>query len=178
MDSWTEYRRQIDRLLDEHRPARANAGDKDWREPVYGWARNHIPDESNLVRHFAERSVDGREGQATKRGNRVLRLWLHGQTPLEWKICGPLPIVANRVRVRLDAAIPDEVEDAATELRHRGKLTYDEILLLSEGLQRLARLARRAGLAKVSLIGDLPPDGDGEQSAGDLFDDDEDDPWS
>ena len=70
---WAEYYEGIDQRLNEVRPPRSNQADREWREPVYGWARNHIPNESHLVRVFAERVVDNRETQASKRGNPCIR---------------------------------------------------------------------------------------------------------
>lgn len=157
MDSWVEYRHEIDRRLDAVRPERCGANEKDWREPIYGWARNHIPDESNLVRRFAEKEVNNRERIATTRGNKLLRGWLHGRVRLAWRFLGPLPVVVGKVRIRLDAATPDDLEDAARELEERGRLVFNEVLLLVGGLRDLARAARRQGLLTVSLIGDLAP---------------------
>jgi len=158
--AWEEYRRQIDRRLDEIRPGRIGASDRAWRERVYGWARNHIPDETTIVKRFAEAEVDRREAQATKRANKVLRAWLHGQAPLSWEILGPLPIRVGNVRVRLDHATPEDVDDAARELARQGLATYQEVVLLVEGLRALAREARRGGHANVAQLGDQPPRGD------------------
>lgn len=157
MDSWTEYFRGIDQRLDALRPDRSGRNDKDWREPVYGWARNHIPDESNLIRKFAEREVDRREAVATKRGNKLLRSWARGQAALFWKDLGPLPVVVAKVRIRLDAVTPDDIDDAARELEEAGKAVYDEVVLLGLALRDLGRAARRKGLATVALLGDLDP---------------------
>ncbi len=169
MDSWAEFRHEIDRKLDELRPERGSQSEKEWRAPVYGWARNHIPDESNLVRYFAEAEVDRREGLATKRGNLLLRRWAKGQMPLFWVDLGPLPVVVEKVRIRLDAVTPDDIEDAARELEHQGKATYDEVLLLVDGMRDLGRNARRKGLSVVALLGDLKPRTDRS-----IFDDDDD----
>lgn len=173
--AWAEFNEKIRALLDKHRPNRSIHNEKGWREPVYGWARNHIPDESNLIRHYAEREVDSQERTATLRGNRLLRQWAKGQRPLIWSDLGALPIVVGGTRVRLDSATPDDIEDAALELHAKGKATYDEVVLLTETLHELARSARRAGFATVALIGDQPPR-DGEDTA-DAASDDEDEDW-
>lgn len=159
---WAEFNDQIRNLLNKHRPDRTSASDKDWLEPVYGWARNHLPDERHAIRNLAKAKVDGLEGAATKRGNDYVRQWAKGQRPLFWADLGPLPIsVGNGERVRFDAATPDDVEDAALDLHAKGKATYDEVVLLTETMHDLARKARRAGLSIVALIGDQPPrDGD------------------
>ncbi len=153
--TWAEYHAEINQQLDALRPKRSSSGDKDWRQPVYGWARNHIPNESNLVRHFAEQQVDSCEGKATRRGNKMLRRWAKGQIPLLWSDLGPLPVVVDRVRIRMDALTPDDMDDAARELRSNAKQVYDEVLILSESLEDLARTARRAGCSFVAEIGDL-----------------------
>lgn len=175
MDSWAEFRAEIDRRLDQRRPARSSQSEKDWREPVYGWARNHIPDESNLVRHVAEHEVDVREGRATKRGNKFLRHWAKGQMPLLWADLGALPVLVEGVRIRLDAVTPDDIEDAARELDRNAKNVYDEVLVLTDGMRDLARSARRQGLPIVALLGDLKPRGTDEGIAPDVDDDVDDD---
>lgn len=175
--TWAEYHAEIDKRLDALRPQRSGSGDKDWRERVYGWARNHIPDESNLVRHFAEKEVDAREAKATRRGNKLLRRWAKGQIPLLWSDLGPLPVVVDGVRIRMDALTPDDMDDAARELRSNAKQVYDEVLILSESLEDLARTARRAGYSFVAEIGDQEPRGMEvlEEDADDEdWDDDED----
>lgn len=181
-DPWGAYHSHIDRLLDTARPERSESGDKDWREDVYGWARNHIPNESNLVRYFAEKIVDSREARATRRGNKLLRAWAKGQRPLLWSDLGPLPVVVEKIRIRLDAITPDDMDDAARELMAVGKATYDEVVLLGMALQDLARNARRQGLDRVVLLGDLQPRYNDEGIVGRLddfddedLDDDEDD---
>lgn len=159
---WKEFHREIDRRLDDRRPKRASVGEKEWREPIYGWARNHIPDETNLVRVFAEQIVDRREGEATKRGNEHLRRWMHGQMPLTWADVGPLPIKVEKLRIRLDAATPDDMEDAANQVQAEGAKTWQEILLLADTMRDLARQARHAGYVTVARLGDLPPREDAE----------------
>jgi hypothetical protein len=132
-----------------------------------------IPDETHLVRHYAKEIVDRREALATKRANIVLRKWAHGQTPLDWCLAGPLPIKANGVRIRLDAATPDDIEDAARELEAAGKATFDEVMLLAACMRDLARGARRSNLPTVVLLGNLGPrhDHDGIITPDDLDDD-------
>lgn len=156
-DEWAAYRSKIDEQLDTKRPQRSGSGDKDWREPIYGWARNHIPNESNLIRHFAEQEVDRREALATKRGNKLLRRWAKGQTPLFWSDLGPLPVVVNGVRIRMDALGADDMDSAALELEDRAKQVHDEVLILTKGMHDIADEARRRGVSYVSQIGDLQP---------------------
>lgn len=155
---WREFHQEIDRRLDARRPKRASMKERDWREPVYGWARNHIPDESNIVRRFAEKEVDRREEQATKRGNRELRRWMDGQMPLIWNDIGALPVkVRDDLRVRLDAVTPQDLEDAAKIVETDGFKVWQETQRLGECERELARRARAAGFVIVALIGDLPP---------------------
>lgn len=155
---WREFHQEIDRRLDARRPARASMKERDWREPVYGWARNHIPDETNIVRRFAEKEVDRREEQATRRGNRELRRWMDGQMPLIWSDIGALPIKVNdELRVRLDVATPQDLEDAAKVVQSDGLKVYQETIRLAECERELARRARDAGVVVVALIGDQPP---------------------
>jgi hypothetical protein len=153
----TEFRHQIDVRLDRHRPERVSAGEKDWREPIYAWARNHMPDESHLVRRIAKQEVDGREMQATKRANNLLRDYMHGRAPLSWSLVGPLPVRVGKLRIRLDVATPKEVEDAARELLTVGQATFDEVAVLVKCLEELADEARQKGYLTVALIGDKPP---------------------
>lgn len=173
-DQWGAYHSHIDRLLDTARPERSESGDKDWREDVYGWARNHIPNESNLIRYFAEKIVDSREARATRRGNKLLRAWAKGQRPLLWSDLGPLPVVVEKIRIRLDAITPDDMDDAARELLATGKATYDEVVLLGLALQDLARNARRQGLDRVVQLGDLEPKHSDQGIIERFTDDDED----
>jgi hypothetical protein len=158
--SWADYYTEIDKRLDALRPQRAMAEDKEWREPVYGWARNHIPNESNLIRHFAEKEVDRREANAIRRGNQLLTKWAKGQIPLMWADLGPLPARVCGVRIRMDALTPDDMDDRARELRSDAKQVYDQVLFLSESLEDLARTARRAGYSFVAEIGDQKPRGE------------------
>jgi hypothetical protein len=179
-ESWKFFHRQIDERLDAIRPKRAGVGETEWREPVYAWARQHMPDESNLVRNIAKSEVDRREGAATKRGNKLLRDYAKGIIPLSWAMFGPMPIKVDRtLRVRLDAATPDDVDDAARELRSDAKRVFDEVTILADGMEDLARMARRRGLPFVASLGDLPAvDGDSsgeEPGDGDPFGEDDDD---
>jgi hypothetical protein len=155
--AWAEFWAEIDRQLNERRPERIGIGETDWREPVYAWARAHMPDETHLVRHIAKREVDNREKEATRKGNNLVRDWMHGRMPLDWSLVGPYPVIVNKVRVRLDVATPDDVEAAALELQTKGRQVFDEVLLLVEGLRFLADQAREAGHVVVAALGNLPP---------------------
>jgi hypothetical protein len=156
-ESWALFHDGIDQRLNELRPPRSGQYDRDWREPVYGWARNHIPNESRLVHVFAEKEVNTREANMTKRGNRYLRDWCAvGAFPLLWSDLGPLPIIVEKVRIRMDAATPDDFDDAARELEVNAKKNYDATLIVVGAMRDLARMARRGGLTFVAQVGDLP----------------------
>ncbi len=92
-----------------------------------------------------KREVDNRERIATNRDNKYLRQWAKGQRPLLWKDLGPLPVVVDKVRIRLDAVTADDIEDAARELETAAKQTYDEVVMLAAAMRDLARSARRGG---------------------------------
>lgn len=133
-------------------------GEREWREPIYGWARNHIPDESNIVKRFAEKEVDRREREATTRGNKQLRRWMDGQMPLVWNDIGALPIMVDKqLRVRLDAATVQDFEAAANLIQADGLRVYQETLRVAECERELAGRARQAGVVIVAMIGDQPP---------------------
>lgn len=152
--SWKQFHADIDEQLNQRRPDRVGSSEKDWREPVYAWARNHMPDETHLVRVVAQREVDRREQEATKKGYRIIRQYADGQAPLSWEIIGPYPIIVDGLRIRLDAATPDDIEDACRELEATAKKSYDQVIVLVNCFRDLARSARRAGYATVAQIGD------------------------
>ena len=115
--AWAEFRAEINRQLNERRPERIGIGETEWREPVYAWARNHMPDESHLIRHIAKREVDRCETEATKKGNKLIREWMRGLLPLDWSLVGPYPVKVGEVRVRLDVATPEDVDRAVKAAR-------------------------------------------------------------
>lgn len=154
---WAEFRKEISQRLDAIRPERIGTGENEWREPVYAWARNHMPDETHLVRRIAQREVDTQERVSSRRGNNLIRDYLHGRAPLSWALVGPLPIKVGDLRIRLDVATPKEAEDAARELTADAAQVYDEVVLLANGLNEIAREARRKGYLTIALIGDKPP---------------------
>lgn len=165
---WQTFHAEIDRLLDEIRPTRVGQGEYGWREPAYGFARNHMPDESNIIRNVAKQVVDRRETQATKVGNNLLRAWMHGTMPLSWSIVGPKPVLVDKIRVRLDIATPEDIDAAAVQLLSEGAKTYKEVQVLAEALKDLVRAARAQGYSRVADMGDLRP----------RQDDDPDDFWT
>jgi hypothetical protein len=157
-DSWAEYHRVIDQMLDEDRPPRSLPSERDWMERAKGWARNHIPNESGIVRYFADKEVETREGRATRVGNDVIRLWMKGQAPLDWTIDGRKPIkLRDGTRVRLNAATPTDLFDAARALARQLKITYDNGMVTARGMWSLGMEADRRGLDVAEWLGPLEP---------------------
>ena len=113
---------QIDTWLAEERPERYGADDKDWMDPVIDKAAVEITQYTSVteaVRELARRRVHQREGQATRRTNRVLRdIGQTGQLPLGWGEGGQwkeflfdilrLPISVARERIRFGAATGED----------------------------------------------------------------------
>jgi hypothetical protein len=154
---WNDFRREIRERLNEVRPPRVDENDRAWREQVYGWARLHMPDETELVRRVAQREVDNQEGHATKRANDLLRDYWQGRAPLDWSVAGPWPIRVDGVRIRLDAATPADVDTAANQLAVDLTKTHQAGLAAVQAMHFLADTAREAGYTTVARIGDLPP---------------------
>ena len=160
-DSWAVWKEGIKARLNRDRPKRYDHTDRDWMVPTDDWARLHMPD-VDLVRRHAETIVRQLEGLATKEGNRLIRAWNKGQRPLFWGEIGPLPVkVTNKLRVRLDAATPEDEEDAALLRSSEAKRTFDEVLGQADAERDLARAARLRGLDFIYQLGDLAPRGEG-----------------
>jgi hypothetical protein len=156
---WGEFYAGIDDRLNKARPARSNTQDRDWLQPVIGWAANHIPNEMYLVRTFAEREVHKREGDANRKANALLKQYATGQMMLTWADLGPLPFTIDdraKLRVRYDAATPEDLEAHARFIRGSARRRYDAELVVADTLDDLARVAREAGYSRVALIGDMP----------------------
>jgi hypothetical protein len=162
-DLWGEFWEEIDRRLNLARPARSSPIDRGWMQPIFGWARNHIPNEENLVRHFAEREVVARESKLNRKANRLLKRYASGQQALTWTDLGPLPFTLDTagLRVRFDAATPDDFEGHARHIRGRAKQTFQSELAVAAALDDMAKMARVAGHARVAMLGDLPIREDG-----------------
>lgn len=155
---WAEFRAGIVQRLDEVRPPRAGINETDWREPVYAWARNHMPNETMLVRKVAVDQVNNRERDATRRGNDFLRRWILVQVPLFWSDIGYLPIRLGEQHIRLDASTPADMRQFAREIRAHAKQRFDSELLVADAAEELAERATQAGLLLISKLGDLPLD--------------------
>jgi hypothetical protein len=155
--AWAEFREKIRDLLNDARPERVDENDRVWREPIYGWARAHMPDETQLVRREARRVVDHMETQATKRGNDLLRDWWQGREPLDWSLVGPYPVRVDGVRVRLDHATTRDIAVAAAQLHVVNEKTYEAAEAAVAAMRDLVSRAEQAGLTVVAQLGDLPP---------------------
>jgi hypothetical protein len=123
-DEKEELSQLIDRLLAEMRPERYDIADKDWMAAVIEKASDELEamDRDDLIADVARRRVHGREAQATRKANDFLRLIARtGQLPLgwgegdEWKLMQGgvlrLPISIEKLRVRLGAASPNDLEE-------------------------------------------------------------------
>lgn len=119
-----ELNQLIDLALTDARPDRYDAGDREWAEDVVKMAAKELKgrlDRDELIEDSARRRVNQREGQATKRANKVLRnIAETGALPIGWgegedwkeflaeALNSPLSI--DRERVRLGAASPGDLE--------------------------------------------------------------------
>lgn len=164
--AWNEFRATIRDRLNEIRPGRVDEAEREWREPVYGWARQHMPDETELVRRIARAEVDRQEGEATRRGNDYLRDYWQGRMPLGWDLVGPYPIRVDGVRVRLDVATPNDVARAADQLAAELTKTFQSGLAAVSALRYLGQRAIESGLTTVAKIGDLPAHGKEDEATG------------
>ena len=158
--SWRQWKAEIVRRLNLARPTRYGREDRDWMEPTKGWARLRMPDETNLVRVYAERIVNSIEANATRTGNRLMHAWNNGQRPLVWDEYGAFPVTIDDLRVRLDAATSDDMRDWATEREGEAKRNYDAELSLARAARDLADLAAARGLERIRELGDLAPRGE------------------
>lgn len=155
---WAEWRAGIDERLNEARPARAGSGEQGWRASVFSWARNHMPNETMLVRIIAEREVNARERVATRKGNEVLRGWFtDAQMSLTWADIGFYPILVGNDHVRLDVVGPQDLRQFAREQRRSAKIVYDAVVNLADAAEYLAEMAVQAGVTTVAQLGNLPP---------------------
>jgi hypothetical protein len=168
------FRQHIADMLNQYRPDRAAADERGWRDPVYAWAEANMPADARTVAFVAAAEVDNAESRATTAGNKILRAFQQGQAPLSWDMVGPYPVVVGKLRIRLDAATPEDLEDAAQQLDTHARRNYAQELLLVDCLRDLARLTRRSGKRYASELGDLDaPDNPG----GTLFGDGDDPDW-
>lgn len=151
------YRDEIERLLNKYRPNRVPTGDKEWKRPVYEFAREHLPNPMRAIERAADQEVDGVDGRATQKANAWLRRWAKGLEMLDWALLGPLPATINGIRVRFDALDADDLEMWADEREAEAKATFDEVMTMVDGARRLAKLARSQDARRVSDLGNQEP---------------------
>jgi hypothetical protein len=176
-DLWGPYREEITRRLNRDRPSRYSKNDQSWMEPTIAFARARMPaDEATVLRKVARDEVIRIEKLANRQANAQVKKWARGRAPLFWDHLGPLPFTIDPrdgLRVRFDAARPEDFEEHARHIREDARRRYEAELAVAEGLEWLAARARAEGYERVVLIGDMPVRADGRVD--DLGWDDEDD---
>ena len=177
-DLWGPYREEIAQRLNRDRPARYSQKDQGWMEPTIAWARARMPaDEVTLLRLAARDEVIKAEKNSNRKANGKLRKWATGQSMLYWTDLGPLPFTIDRhgLRVRFDAATPEDIELHAKNIRADARQRYRAELAVAEGLEWLAQRARSAGYERVAMVGDMPLREDGRLTDLDWDDERDDD---
>jgi len=178
-DYFGPFREEIVRRLNRDRPARYSQADQSWMEPTIAWARAHQPvDDVTVIRKFARDEVIRVEKAANRKANLLLRQAALGRVPLFWADLGPLPFTIDRrtgLRVRFDAAAPEDFELHAQQIRTDAKQRYEAELVVADYLDDLAKRAREAGYERVAQIGDMPLREDGRIADLDWDDEREDD---
>lgn len=175
---WGPFREEITRRLNRDRPTRYSQADQSWMEPTIAFARARMPaDEATVIRKFARDEVIRVEKAANRKANGLLKRAALGRAPLLWSDLGPLPFTIDKrtgMRVRFDAATPEDFELHAQQIRADAKQRYEAELIVADYLDNLAGRAREAGYERVALIGDMPLRADGRIADLD-WDDEEDD---
>lgn len=167
-----ELNQLIDEWLSNDRPERYDSGDKEWMDNVVAKtieSLNNRPDHEEVISDAARRRVYQREGQATKRANKVLRnIAETGALPIgwgeggEWKaflvdVLSP-PLSIGRQRVRLGAASPSELEQWVLEnVREEDKRRTAQASS-REGARLVADWERAQGVQRFEDL--RPPSGD------------------
>jgi hypothetical protein len=164
-----ELSQLIDEWLASERPERYDSTDKEWMSAVIVKARDALKarrEDDDVIAESARRLVHQREGQATKRANRVLRnISRTGQLPLDWGQGDnwrmllfetlSLPLAIDKKRVRFGAASASDLDQwelenareedkrklAQIESRRGAKLLADWVR--SQGAGRVEDLRRR-----------------------------------
>lgn len=145
----------IDEALAKLRPERYQADDKDWMDGVIETVQKELAERERdeLVKDEARRRVYRREGQATKRTNRILRdIDATGQLPLGWGDGDAwrvllfdllhLPISIGGLRIRFGVASASDWEQWLLESgRQRDKRNAAEISA-NNGARRLLQLLK------------------------------------
>ena len=151
---------QIDTWLNEARPERYSADEKDWIDPVIDKAAEDIHQYKSVadaVRELARRRVYVREAQATRRANRILRdIGKTGQLPLgwgedpDWKTflfdIIRAPISVARQRIRLGAATDEDWKEWELESARESDKRAIAESASREGARLLRDLMRTQGV--------------------------------
>jgi hypothetical protein len=156
------WREEIERRLNRDRPARYTNQDNAWMEPTRAWARVHSPyDPVTAQLKVMHDAVMAIEKNANRKANGKLKQWALGQAPLFWDDLGPLPFTLDRsrnrgLRIRFDAAIPEDFEKHADNIESNAQERKDAEDNVAEGLRDIAHRTRVMGFQRCSQLGDLP----------------------
>ena len=153
----------IDLWLSDDRPDRYQASEKEWMDVVVERATKALqgrPDKDGVIQDIARRRVYQREGQATRRANKVLRdIGDTGQLPLGWddeelwremlyeKL--RLPLSIEQQRVRLGAASPADLESWKTTNKREEEKRNAAQEAARQGADLLARWVREQHVLRV-----------------------------
>lgn len=154
----------IDLWLSDVRPERYGAGDREWMNSVVEKVAESLksrPDRDEVIYEAACRRVYNREGQATKRANRVLRdIAEKGALPIGWGdgdgwketlaeiLSMPLSL-PEKVRVRLGAAGAADLEQWMFErIREEDKRRLAEAAA-RDGARLLIDWVRAQGVQRI-----------------------------
>lgn len=160
---WAEFREGIRLRLNRDRPSRHDRNDVAWMQPTNAWAANRLPAPEMAVRKYAEREVANINGKANREANDLLKRYAKtGQIPLDdfpWMELGPLPFTLDKnsgLRVRFDAATPDDLTTHAEMKRASATERMETELGVADVIDELAELARAAGYGVVWMLQGRP----------------------
>jgi hypothetical protein len=178
-DLWGPFREELTRRINRDRPTRYSRADQSWMEPTIAYARAHLPaDDVTVIRKVARDEVIRIEKDANRKANTLIKRYALGQAPLFWGDLGPLPFTIDLktgLRVRFDAATPEDFELRAARIRDDAKVRHEAEIAVAAEMERLARQARERGYERVAMLGDLPLRADGRIADLDWDDEDDDD---
>lgn len=116
----SNYKAEIDQLLNERRPDRYEPeGGDEWLDLIVDEVANSIPVAE--ARALAARQlVRNRETSKLRAANRIIReIGINRLLPMDWLDTVHLPISVGKERVSLRAATPNDFRRFATEERRR-----------------------------------------------------------
>lgn len=153
MTEETNYLEQINDMLDLCRPDRYEQGEYGWLDPVIADIAALIPPADAQLR-AARDIVVRKEGDATKRTNRLLREVVStGQVPLDWMDLLSSPLAVGDERVALRACTPDDFRRFAAKERRAAANEFASRNDSCEGALFLADLIEDKGL---TFAADIP----------------------